>query len=153
MYGIKCRHRLDAALVGLCTLLLLYCCSGQASAAATTGEPMYMVSQSEMERLSSNLMQLKNLNEKSQKELKELRKELATSKVELTEARTQSTELMAELSQLQATSKKQEASLMIANESLKKFGAEEKRTRLRIKAQRNTWEAVAAGLLVAWAAK
>ena len=112
-----------------------------------------MVSQSEMERLSDNLMKLKKINEQSQTELKELRKELATSKIELTEARKQSTELMNELSQLQAASKKQEASLMIANESLKRYGAEEKRTRLRIKAQRNTWEAVAAGLLIAWAAK
>lgn len=153
MCGIKYRHRLAVALVGLCTLLLLYSCSGQASAAAITGEPMYMVSQSEMEMLSSNLMKLKKLNEESQTQLKELRKELATSRTELQEARKQSNELMNELNQLQAASKKQEASLMIANESLKKYGAEEKRTRLRIKAQRNTWEAVAAGLLVAWAAK
>lgn len=153
MCGIKCRHRLAAALVGLCTLLQLWCCSGQASAAATIGEPMYMISQSEMERLSGNLMKLKKINEQSQTELKELRKELATSRTELTEARKQSNELMTELSQLQAASKKQEASLMIANESLKKYGAEEKRTRLRIKAQRNAWEAVATGLLIALAAK
>jgi septal ring factor EnvC (AmiA/AmiB activator) len=153
MCGLNCRHRLAAALVGLCTLLLLLYCSGQASAAAFTGEPMYMVSQSEMERLSNNLIRLKKLNEESQTQLTELRKELATSRTELTEARKQSNELMNELNQLQAASKKQEASLMIANESLKKYGAEEKRTRLRIKAQRNTWEAIAAGLLVAWAAK
>lgn len=153
MCGIKCRHRLATALVGLCTLLLLWFCSGQASAAATIGEPMYMVSQSEMERLSKNLMQLKSLNEKSQTELKELRRELVTSRTELAEARKQSNELINELNQLQAASKKQEASLMIANESLKKYGAEEKRTRLRIKAQRNTWEAVATSLLIAWAAK
>lgn len=153
MCGLNCRHRLAAALVGLCTLLLLLYCSGQASAAATTGEPMYMISQSEMERLSGNLMKLKKINEQSQTELKELRKELATSRTELTEARKQSNELMTELSQLQAASKKQEASLMIANESLKKYGAEEKRTRLRIKAQRNAWEAVATGLLIALVAK
>lgn len=147
------RSRLLASLIGTAGLLLLCSFSGSASASATTREPVYMMTQSELERLSSNLNELKNSNEQSQQEVRALRKELATSKVELTEARTQSTELMAELSQLQATSKKQEASLMIANESLKKFGAEEKRTRLRIKAQRNTWEAVAAGLLVAWAAK
>lgn len=147
------RSRILASLIGTAGLLLLCLFSGQASAAGITREPMYMVSQSEMERLSDNLMKLKKINEQSQTELKELRKELATSKVELTEARKQSTELMNELSQLQAASKKQEASLMIANESLKRYGAEEKRTRLRIKAQRNTWEAVAAGILIAWAAK
>lgn len=147
------RSRILASLIGTAGLLLLCLFSASASAAGITREPMYMVSQSEMERLSDNLMKLKKINEQSQTELKELRKELATSKVELTEARKQSTELMNELSQLQAASKKQEASLMIANESLKRYGAEEKRTRLRIKAQRNTWEAVAAGLLIAWAAK
>lgn len=153
MCGLNYRKRLAAALVGFCTLLLLYSCSGQASAAATTGEPMYMVSQSEMERLSDNLTKLKKINEQSQTELSALRKELATSRTELAEARKQSNELMNELSQLQAASKEQEASLTIANESLKKYGAEEKRTRLRIKAQRNAWETVAAGLLLAWAAK
>lgn len=153
MCGIKYNHKLTTVLVGLCTLLLLWCCSGQASASVTTGEPMYMVSQSEMERLSSNLMQLKKLNEESRTQLKELRSELATSRTELQEARKQSNELMNELNQLQAASQKQEASLMIANESLKKYGVEEKRTRLRIKAQRNTWESIAAGLLVVCVAK
>lgn len=147
------RSRILASLIGTAGLLLLCSFSALASASATTREPVYMMTQSELERLSSNLNELKNSNEQSQKEVKALRKELATSKVELTEARKQSTELMNELSQLQAASKKQEASLMIANESLKRYGAEEKRTRLRIKAQRNTWEAVAAGLLIAWAAK
>lgn len=112
-----------------------------------------MITQSEMERLSDNLTRLKKINEESQIELKALRKELATSKVELTEARKQSTELKNQLDELTAASRKQEASLKTANESLKEYAREEKRTRLRIKAQRNTWEAVATGLLVAWAAK
>lgn len=54
---------------------------------------------------------------------------------------------------LQAKSTRQEALLTQANQSLMQYAAEEKRTRLRIKSQRNTWEIVAAGLLVAWAAK
>lgn len=153
MCGIKCRHRLAVALVGLCTLLLLYCCSGQASAAAITGEATYMITQSELERLSSNLNELKNSNERSQQEVKVLRKELATSKDELLEARKQSSELKKQLDLLTMASKNQETSLVTVNRSLMASAKEEKRTRLRIKAQRNTWEAVAAGLLIAWAAK
>ena len=87
------------------------------------------------------------------RELKTLRNELATSKMELDEARKQSIVLKNQLDELTAASKKQETSLKTVNESLKAYAREEKRTRLRIKAQRNTWEAVAAGLLIAWAAK
>lgn len=153
MYGLSYRHRLAAALVGLCTLLLLLYCSGQASAAGITGEPMYMVSQSEMEKLSDNLMKLKKINEQSQQEVKALRKELETSKIELNEARKQSSELKKQLDLLTMASKNQENSLETVNRSLMESAKEEKRTRLRIKAQRNTWEAVAAGILIAWAAK
>lgn len=153
MCGLHCRNRLAATLVGLCTLLLLWCCSGQASAAATTGEPMYMVSQSELEELSSSLMTLKKANEKSRTELSALRKELATSRAELNKARKQSAELMTELQQLKSQSQSQQIRLKNANESLQQYAKEETRTRLRIKAQRNGWEVVAAGLLVAWAAK
>lgn len=73
--------------------------------------------------------------------------------MELDEARKQSIVLKNQLDELTAASKKQETSLKTVNESLKAYAREEKRTRLRIKAQRNTWEAVAAGLLIAWAAK
>ena len=48
---------------------------------------------------------------------------------------------------------KQEESLKTANESLTAFAAEQKRTRLRIKAQRNAWEAVAACALIAFVVK
>lgn len=146
------RHRWSIALGGL--LLLLLCSfSASVSAAATTEVPTYMITQTELNQLSSNLNELKKINEQSQIELKTLRNELEISRTELTEARKQSAVLRNQLAELTAASRKQEASLMIANESLKQFSAEEKRTRMRIKAQRNTWEAVAAGLLVAWAAK
>jgi hypothetical protein len=39
--------------------------------------------------------------------------------------------------------------LIAANKSLEEYAIEAKRTRLRIKAQRNTWEAIAACLVVA----
>lgn len=146
------RHRLSAILGGL--LLLLLCSfSVPALAAATTEEPVYLVTQTELNQLSENLTRLKRINEQSQSELKTLRSELEISKAELTEARKQSAVLKNQLAELTLASRKQEASLMTANEFLKTFAKEEKRTRLRIKAQRNTWEAVAAGILIAWAAK
>lgn len=104
-------------------------------------------------RVEQQLDDLEKANEKSQTELSELRSELATSKKELNEARKQSTELMNELQQLRSQSQSQQVRLKNVNESLKQFAKEEQRTRLRIKAQRNTWEAIAAGLLVAWTAK
>ena len=81
---MRLKHRSSVVLGGL--FLFLLCCSFSApgSAAAITAEPMYMITQSEMERLSDNLTRLKKINEESQIELKALRKELATSKVELT---------------------------------------------------------------------
>ena len=147
------RSRLLASLIGTAGLLLLCSFSASASASATTREPVYMMTQSELERLSSNLNELKNSNEQSQQEVKALRKELETSKIELNEARKQSSELKKQLDLLTMASKNQETSLETVNRSLMEYAKEEKRTRLRIKAQRNTWEAVAAGILIAWAAK
>lgn len=147
------RPKFLVSLVGAAGLLLLFSFSALASAAATTREPVYMMTQSELERLSSNLNELKNSNEQSQQEVKALRKELATSRIELNEARKQSSELKKQLDLLTLASKNQETSLETVNRSLMASAKEEKRTRLRIKAQRNTWEAVAAGLLIAWAAK
>ena len=66
------------------------------------------------------------------RELATLRNELSISKEQLTKA---------------------EDSLRNANLYLEKCAAEEKKTRLKIKAQRNTWAAVAACLVVALAVK
>lgn len=147
------RPKFLVSLVGAAVLLLLFSFSASASAAATTREPVYMMTQSELERLSSNLNELKNSNEQSQQEVKALRKELATSRIELNEARKQSSELKKQLDLLTLASKNQETSLETVNRSLMASAKEEKRTRLRIKRQRNAWEAIAAGALIAWAAK
>ena len=70
---MRLKHRSSVVLGGL--FLFLLCCSFSApgSAAAITAEPMYMITQSEMERLSDNLTRLKKINEESQIELKALR--------------------------------------------------------------------------------
>ena len=153
MYGLRYRHRLTAALAGLCTLLLLYCCSGQASAAAITGEATYMITQSELDQLSSNLTRLQTINSELLKNSRKQSEQIATLQSRLATAEQQSRDLETRLLQAESDSLKASNSLTKANQSLTQYAAEEKRTRLRIKAQRNTWEAVAAGLLIAWAAK
>ena len=62
-------------------------------------------------------------------------------------------QLQLQIATLKALSVNQENSLQKVNESFKQYAEEQKRTRLRIKAQRNTWEAVAACLVIALAVK
>lgn len=146
------RHRLHAILGGL--LLLLLCSfSASVSAAATTEVPTYMITQTELNQLSSNLNELKKINEALRTACSGQQIKAAELQVKLTKAEELSRTLQSQLADLQAKSTRQEALLTQANESLKEYAREEKRTRLRIKAQRNTWEAVATVLLVAWAAK
>lgn len=114
---------------------------------------MYLISQSELETLSDNLTKLKANNEESQSELQNLRNQLATCKKELNEARHRSNELKLRLNELQALSQNQQASLQSANRLLSEYSADQRRTRLRIKAQRNTWEAVAGAMLIGMIAK
>lgn len=146
MCGIKCRHRLAVALVGLCTLLLLYCCSGQASAAAITGEATYMITQSELNQLSSNLTRLQTINSDLRQtsgalrnQLVDCQTELAQAQEQLTAAEKQSMELRNQLTALTEKSMSQDALLIQVNQSFQRYSSEQKKTRLRIKAQRNTW--------------
>ena len=126
-------------ILSLC--LLLSFLSAPATCSASTEEPMFLISQSELETLSSNLMRLKELNQKSQRELQTLRSQLTESKAE-------SLKLKARLAELTATSMRQETSLTNVNRLLSEYSTDQRRTRLRIKAQRNTWEAVAGAMLI-----
>lgn len=131
-------------ILSLC--LLLSFLSAPATCSASTEEPMFLISQSELETLSSNLMRLKELNQKSQWELQTLRSQLTESKAE-------SLKLKARLAELTATSMRQETSLTNVNRLLSEYSTDQRRTRLRIKAQRNTWEAVAGAMLIGMIAK
>ena len=131
-------------ILSLC--LLLSFLSAPATCSASTEEPMFLISQSELETLSSNLMRLKELNQKSQRELQTLRSQLTESKAE-------SLKLKARLAELTATSMRQETSLTNVNRLLSEYSTDQRRTRLRIKAQRNTWEAMAGVMLIGMIAK
>lgn len=96
--------------------------------------------------LETNLAQLRSANERLQVDLKAQSSEATQLKKELAALRK-------ELSDLKALSVTQESSLTNANRLLEEYAIEAKRERLRIKAQRNGWAAVAACLVVALAVK
>jgi gluconate kinase len=75
--------------------------------------------------------------------------ESKTQNTQAAELKKQVQLLQSQLATLRQESEKQQALLIAANKSLEEYAIEAKRTRLRIKAQRNTWEAIAACLVVA----
>ena len=131
-------------------LSLLFCwwllvASGTCSASEMP-EPMYQITESELRTLETNLAQLRSANERLQVDLR-------AQSSEATALRKEVTALRKELSDLKALSVTQESSLTNANKLLEEYAIEAKRERLRIKAQRNTWEAIAACAIIACIAK
>ena len=116
-------------------------------------EPTYQITEQELSQLENNLNRLQAINSNSQTELTTLRQQLEKSQQELIVARKKSVQLQQQLADLKLASQKQSDLLATVNKSFEAYAAEEKRTRLRIKAQRNGWEAACVLLLVACAAK
>ena len=142
----------------LLVLSLLFCFwlfAGSATASASEmPEPQTAtVEIAELNRLDSIFSQLSQVNGKLQNELTDSRVELLKSQETLKKARQELMQLQLQIATLKALSVNQENSLQKVNESFKQYAEEQKRTRLRIKAQRNTWEAVAACLVVALVTK
>lgn len=113
----------------------------------------YQVTAAELQRLDDNLTRLKQINEElrqasgqQKNQIVDLQTALTQAQQQLTEARRQQTALQLQIQTLQDRSTKQEQLLNEANESFRKYAADQKRTRVRIKAQRNIWE-VTSGLL------
>lgn len=109
--------------------------------ASGTQEPVYQITETELVTLENNLAQCRSINEKLQRELAAQKKELHVLKQE-------SSTLLNQLSSLQQQSQKQQDLLINANKSLEQYAIEAKKTRLRIKTQRNFWEIMAACLVV-----
>lgn len=106
----------------------------------------YTITEAEMQALDSRLNRLAQISSTQQTESKRLQEQLTRSEAQL---KTLKIQLDTSTAQLQTA----QQSLANANQFLKESAAEEKRTRLRIKAQRNTWIAIAGCLLVALAVK
>lgn len=139
-------------------LSLLFCwwllvASGTCSASEMPEPQTATVEIAELNRLDSIFSQLSQVNGKLQNELTDSRAELLKSQEALKKARQELMQLQLQIATLKALSVNQENSLQKVNESFKQYAEEQKRTRLRIKAQRNTWEAVAACLVVALVTK
>ena len=135
----------------LCLLVLLPAATSSASETPAT----YQITAAELRQLESNLSRLQLINDslrqtcgQQQNRLVDLATALNRAEQQLATAQRQQTALQLQIQTLITNSKKQETSLQAANESFRKYAAEEKARRLRIKAQRNTWVA-AAGILAA----
>ena len=92
----------------------------------------YTITEAELNQLDSNLTKLEQISVTQQAELGRLKTTLETSKQELGMLKSQLTISKEQLAQAQN-------SLTNANKLLQEFATEEKRTRLRIKRQRNFW--------------
>ena len=143
------RSRILADIIFLLSLALLLCFWVWPSATASASgmpEPTYTITETELTQLENNISTLKSINDRLQTDLRAQSNEATMLRKELNALRK-------ELSDLKQQSMMQESSLTNANKSLAEYATEAKRTRLRIKAQRNGWAATAACLAIALAVK
>ena len=136
----------------LCLLVLL-----PAATSSASETPAYQVTAAELRQLESNLTRLQQINDslrqtcgQQQNRLVDLATALNRAEQQLATAQRQQTALQLQIQTLQDRSTKQEQLLNEANKSFEMFAKEEKARRVRIKAQRNAWEAVAACALIAF---
>ena len=130
----------------LCFLSLLFAWWVLSASATCSASGTYTMTEAEMQALDSRLNRLAQISSTQQTESKRLQEQLTRSEAQL---KTLKIQLDTSTAQLQTA----QESLANANQFLKESAAAEKRTRLRIKAQRNTWIAIAGCLLVALAVK
>lgn len=121
-------------------------CSASGTQIPVPEEKTYTITETQLRGLEQRLNLLDQI-------LAQQSPELTTLQLQLTESRRELATLRNELSISKEQLTKAEDSLRNANLYLEKCAAEEKKTRLKIKAQRNTWAAVAACLVVALAVK
>ena len=133
-------------LLFLSCLFFWWVLSAAGICSASNAPKTYTITEAELTQLENNISTLKSINDRLQMDLK-------AQSSEATALRREVTALRKELSDLKQQSMMQENSLTNANRSLEEYATEAKRTRLRIKAQRNGWAAAAACLAIALAVK
>ena len=112
--------------------------------ASTTPEPQTVaVEVSELNRLDNIFSQLSQVNGRLQNELTDSKTALIKSQAELKQAQQELQKLQLQIAMLKSLSESQENLLQKANKSFEEYAAEQKKERMKIKAQRNAW-AVAA---------
>lgn len=122
-------------------LLSLFCwwlfsASGTCWASETPPVKTYTITEAQLQALETRLSLLDQI-------LAQQNPELTTLQLRLAESRNELSTLRSELNTSKERLMKAEESLVNANQLLAKYAEETKRERLRIKAQRNTWLAVA----------
>lgn len=125
-------------------LCVLPCYAAPSLGTSTAPVKMYTLSEQELETLERNSSELQKINEQLQATCNGQEVQLTTLQKQLTQAQELSLKLKNQIDRLTAQSVEQQSLIEKTNESLQKFAQEEKRTRLRIKRQRNAWEAAAA---------
>lgn len=115
---------------------------------ASAAEATYTVTETQLQALETRLSKLRTNNETLADGLIKLKAQLATSQAALKEAQEQSAQLKSQLAALKLQSKSSECLLANANKSLQEYAAEEKRTRLRIKRQRNLAYVLLGGVVI-----
>lgn len=140
--------------------LLLFSAATFAASETPEMPETYQITAAELRQLEGNLTRLQQINDslrqtcgQQQNRLVDLATALNRAEQQLATAQRQQTALQLQIQTLQDRSTKQEQLLNEANESFRKYAADQKRTRVRIKAQRNAWEAVAACALIAFVVK
>ena len=120
-------------------LSLLFCwwlLGGSGTCSASGTPETYTITVAELQGLDSRLERLGQLSETQRLESMRLRDTLTRSEQELQTLKSKLNTSTAQLQQAQS-------SLQSANQLLEQYAAAAKKERLRIKAQRNTWLAVA----------
>ena len=119
----------------------------------TKSEAVYTMTEDELTELQSSLNEVLQNSMASQMASENQQQRAEKLQTELLTTQTKLLELQNKLLALQNRSAEQERRLSAANESFRQYAAEEKRTRLRLKAQRNSWEAVAGAMLIGMIAR
>ena len=126
------RSRILADAILLLLLSLLLSCWLGAGLRTASASGVYTMTEAELNQLQTNLDKLEQLSKTQEQESARLKATLETSRQELTMLQNKLATSTEQLKQAQN-------SLDNANQLLKTYADEEKRTRLRIKAQRNFW--------------
>ncbi len=139
--------RLKTVCVACCLSLwlsALRCYAAPSPDTSTAPGKMYTLSEQELETLEQNSSELAKINEQLQRTCNGQEVQLTTLQEQLTQAQELSLKLKNQIDRLTAQSTEQQSLIEKTNKLLQKFAQEEKRTRLRLKRQRNAWEAAAA---------
>lgn len=139
--------RLKTVCAACCLSLLLCalpCYAAPSPDTNTAPVKMYTLSEQELTTLEQNSNELAKINEQLRRTCNGQEVQLTTLQEQLTQAQELSMKLKNQIDSLTAQSAEQQNLIRKTNRLLQESAKEEKRTRLRIKRQRNTWEAAAA---------